>query len=979
MSHPTRTNDLFDWRRRSWKTTGKQPPHNGSGRGRGPFHFFSLHTFRTSLFLLGSLLLLGFLGTLVVFAAVGRDLPDPETLSTRSVAQSTKMYDRTGQHLLYEIHGEENRTLVKLAQSFCGKGDLPEFDPQNGIPLLAVQATITAEDRHFCEHYGFSLKGILRAVFQNLQGNRYGGSTLTQQLVKQAILSSEKKLSRKIKELILSLEIERRYSKDEILQIYFNEIPYGSTNYGIQSASQHYFAKDVRDLTLSESAALAALPQRPTTLLNNPDLLKSRRDWILDGMVELGYVQKDAAEKAKQDAITIQPTQTNMDAPHFVSYVKQLLEERYGGQRGVEEGGLKVTTTLDWDKQKIAEEEVKKGVEAKGATYRFTNSGLVALDPKTGQILAMVGSKGFWDKDIDGQVNITTRPLQPGSSFKPIVYAAGFGLGYTPNTLLWDVKTDFPTETGPYTPRNYDGKERGPITVRSALQGSLNIPAVKMLYLVGVPQALDFAEKLGYTTFTDRARFGLAIVLGGGEVKLLEHAGAYATFANDGMKQEQTAILRVENADGSLLDEWKPSEGKRIISQDIARLVSNVLSDNAARTPIFGPNSALQLGDRPVAAKTGTTNDYYDAWTVGYTPSLAAGVWVGNNNHSKMAQGADGSVVAAPIWNAFMRRALEGQPIETFPLVEIPKRGKTVLDGGLPSQTVVIDKASGKLATDFTPASYREEKKFAQYHSILHFVNRSDPLGPPPSDPAADPAYGAWEKGVQDWVRAAGWEASTGTPPTEYDDVHLPENIPSLTITSPSPDAVIESRTLTVSAEASAPRGIQRVEFLMDGYDLGVATSYPYVITATIPNAIKRGYHTLTAMAYDDVDNMGSSSIGLHFLSDTTSGGLEITDPRNGQTIERIQPTFSVTLSLDHPETFQYVSLYARRKGNARRSLIQLVSSPSSPFLSIPWTLPEDGTWVLSAHAEGEDQDLETAGITVKITTPATLEISPSE
>src|SRR3989339_142452 len=724
--------------------------------------------FKNLVLLFISLGLAGSIFILAAFAFISRDLPDPNSLSDRSISQSTKIYDRTGEHLLYEIHGDENRTLVQLAQSFCNK-EKTEINPE-GIPLFAVQATIAAEDRTFCEHHGFSVKGILRAVWQNLHGNRYGGSTLTQQLVKQAILSSEKKISRKIKELILSIEIERRYSKDQILQIYFNEIPYGSTNYGIQAASQSYFKKDVKDLTLAEAATLAALPQRPTTLLNNPDILKTRRDWILDGMVELGYVQKDAAEKAKQDAITIQPTQTNMDAPHFVSYVKQLLEERYGGQRGVEEGGLKVTTTLDWDKQKIAEEEVKKGVEAKGATYRFTNSGLVALDPKTGQILAMVGSKGFWDKDIDGQVNITTRPLQPGSSFKPIVYAAGFGLGYTPNTLLWDVKTDFPTETGPYTPRNYDGKERGPITVRSALQGSLNIPAVKMLYLVGVPQALDFAEKLGYTTFTDRARFGLAIVLGGGEVKLLEHAGAYATFANDGMKQEQTAILRVENADGSLLDEWKPSEGKRIISQDIARLVSNVLSDNAARTPIFGPNSALQLGDRPVAAKTGTTNDYYDAWTVGYTPSLAAGVWVGNNNHSKMAQGADGSIIAAPIWNAFMRRALEGQEVENFNSPEIPITGKAILDGQMPGTTVVLDKASGKLATSYTPISYRETKTFAEYHNILYYINKEEPAGEIPASPEDDPMFLAWETAVQTWLEnqeaATGIQIEQGSVPT---------------------------------------------------------------------------------------------------------------------------------------------------------------------------------------------------------------------
>src|SRR3989338_929695 len=522
-----------------------------------------------------ALFFFGLLALLFLFLIYGRDLPDPNSLSDRSIRQSTKIFDRTGTHLLYEIHGDENRTLVRLSDTFCEEGDDLPLDP-DGIPLFAVQATIAAEDKNFCSHHGFSITGILRAVLSNVRGSRVGGSTLTQQLVKNAILSNEKHLSRKIKELILSIEIERRYTKDEILQIYFNEIPYGSTNYGIEAAAQNYFGKSVKDITLAEAATLAALPQRPTVLLNNPDLLLGRRNWILDRMVERGFLSEADVETAKQEEVVIKPRISNITAPHFVFYVKQLLEETYG-QRQIEEGGLKVTTSLSVDMQALAEETVAQGVEERGNTYGFENASLVAMDPKTGHILSMVGSRGYFDPDIDGQVNTTIRPFQPGSSFKPIVYAAGFEKGYTPNTVLWDVETHFPTSTGEYTPFNYDKGQRGPVTVRKALQGSLNIPAVKMAYLVGVDSVLDFAQRLGYTTFEDRSRFGLAVALGGGEVTLLEHTNAFATFASDGMRHESVAILRVEDAGGTVLEEWKSEEGKRIFDANIARMISHVL------------------------------------------------------------------------------------------------------------------------------------------------------------------------------------------------------------------------------------------------------------------------------------------------------------------------------------------------------------------------------------------------------------------
>ena len=536
---------------------------------------------RIALLLVFGLGTLGGLALLVLFVVAVRDLPDPNSLTNRTIEQSTRIYDKTGTHILYEIFGEENRTLVPLQEGFCK--DDPEFptDPK-GVPLFALQATLAAEDRRFCRHFGFDPKGLARAALANLRGSRVGGSTLTQQLVKNAILSNEKTLTRKIKELLLSIELERRYSKDAILQIYFNEIPYGSTYYGIQSASLNLFNKPVSALTLAEAATLAAIPQAPTRYLNNPDRLKVRRDWILDSMATLGYQKQEAVDAAKATDTPITIRVQNIEAPHFVFYVKEQLEEIYGRQL-VEEGGLKVITTLDYDKQMIAQKAVSDEVEKNGKSLGFSNAALVALDPKTGHILSMVGSKDFFDKEIGGQVNVTTRLRQPGSSFKPIVYAKAFELGYTPSTILWDVKTVFDTAVGPYIPNNYSGKEYGPISLRNALQGSLNISAVKAMYLVGVESALQFAESLGYSSFKDRSRLGLAVVLGGGEVQLLEHVNAYAAFANGGIHHKTTPILRVEDANGEVLQEWKPEEGQRVMSEQTASWMSQVLSDNNAR------------------------------------------------------------------------------------------------------------------------------------------------------------------------------------------------------------------------------------------------------------------------------------------------------------------------------------------------------------------------------------------------------------
>ncbi len=917
--------------------------------------------------------ILGVLSVLVLFAIASRDLPSPGSLTERKISQTTKIYDRTGEHLLYEISGNQNRTLKQFQMGFCNPTD-PKLtlDPK-GIPLYALQATITAEDRAFCEHKGFDAKGFSRAVLLNLTGRRVGGSTLTQQLVKNAILSNEKTLTRKIRELILAIQLEQKYSKDEILQIYFNEIPYGSSYYGIEAAAQNFFGKTVSDLSVAEAATLASLPKAPTTYLNNPDMLKTRRDYILTEMHKLGFIDKTTLDTAKAEQTPVNVQLANIIAPHFVMDVKANLEDTYG-RRNVEEGGMRVLTTLDYDLQKIAEEEVEKGVSTKSEQYGFSNAALVAEDPKTGQILAMVGSKDFFDKSIDGQVNVTTRLRQPGSSFKPIVYTKAFEMGYTPNTVLWDVTTHFPTDSGAYTPGNYDLQERGPIDLRHSLQSSLNITSVKVAYLVGVSNALNFATSLGYNSFENHANFGLSIVLGGGEVRLIDHVNAYATFANDGKRHEQVSLLRVEDSNGNVLEEWKKKDPKQVVSENAARMISNVLSDNAARTAVFGASSSLQLGDRPVAAKSGTTNEFHDAWMMGYTPSLAAGVWVGNNNNKAMKNKADGSVVAGPIWNAFMKRALEKTPIESFTQPEILPTNKPILNGSLGSQTVVIDRASGKLATEFTPERFRETRTYGGYHEILHFVTPSDPLGPAPEHPEQDPHYAAWEAGVQTWLQKRQTETGkilvSASAPTEFDDLHIPSNTPTIQIQSPSNNSVVEGRSFAISVSANAPRGVSRVEYYLDDFFLGAVSGFgTFDANLTIPATIPKGLHSLKAVAYDDIDNSSSYTISVQTTSESSTHELSLIDPKNGQQIEKSSNTFVVVASIKNPQSIASVTIYAEKMGTQSKILVGQVINPSSPFVTVDWTLPEAGTWILSASAKpkAEIESISTPGVVVEI------------
>lgn len=914
---------------------------------------------------------IGFFFLVILMAFASRNLPNPDSLTEREISQTTKIYDRTGENLLYEIFGNENRTLKIIQEGFCNDDKKMDFD-KDGIPLYAIQATVAAEDRNFCNHNGFDLKGFIRAILQNLRGNRVGGSTLTQQLVKNAILSNEKTYTRKIKELILALELERRYSKDEILQIYLNEIPYGSTYYGIESAAQNFYKKSVNELTLAEAATLASLPKATTFYMNNPDRLQARRDYILNRMLDLEFISQEDFDEAIVSETPIQVQFINIKAPHFVLFVKEQLEEEYG-RRVVEEGGLKVITSLDYDMQMIAEDEVKKGVEAKKDQYGFSNASLVAIDPTNGHILSMVGSKDYFDDDIDGQVNVSTRLRQPGSSFKPIVYTKAFEMGYTPNTVIWDVETDFKTFSGTYTPHNYDSKEHGPVRVRDALQLSLNIPAVKMVYMVGVENALDFATSLGYSSFSNHANFGLSIVLGGGEVKLLEHVSAYGVFANKGIRNETVSILKVEDSDGEVLQEWKKKEGKRVVDENVTNTLTHVLSDNNARAPVFGLSNHLFLGDRPVAAKTGTTNENKDAWLIGYTPSLVAGVWAGNNDNTKMKNSAGGSTIAGPIWNGFMRRVLSSKPIEQFTAPVIPKTGKMVLDGSVSAEEVNIDKASRKRATEFTPSSYIEKQLFAEYHSILHYVDRNDPLGTYPKKPENDEQYLAFEEGISKWIvkreEETGIKITQSKPPEEFDDLHVPRNFPTVHLTSPSNNSRFEDRNISISATASAPRGVSRVEFYIDGLFLGSDSSLPFELSTNIPSMVSRGLHTLKVVGYDDIENSGSDTISIQVASDSSSNTLSIIDPKNGQAIEKASSQYTVVVSLKNPNQYSVLNVYAEKTGGGLKILIGQTLNPSSPFITIDWTLPQIGSWAISSVARPKDgsSDVSTAGIIVDV------------
>jgi 1A family penicillin-binding protein len=687
-----------------------------------------------------------FAGGMFIWLATLRipDLQSFDTYDNKLLKESTKLYDRTGEVLLFNLNQDVRRTVV----------------PFEEISPHLKRATIAIEDTEFYNHKGVRPTAILRAALVNLLsgGFKQGGSTITQQVVKNSLLTVDKKISRKIKEALLAIRVEQNLTKDEILNLYLNGTPYGGTMYGVEEASLGFFGKRAKDVTLAEAAYIAAVPQAPSYYSpfgRHLEELENRKNLVLRRMLENNLVTQAEYDAALAEKVVFKPSGENsLKAPHFVMYIKALLEEKYG-KEVVRNGDLKVTTTIDWELQDKAEDIVHRYALDNTNRYNAENAGLVAIDPKTGQILVMVGSRDYFDEKIDGNYNVALAKRQPGSSFKPFVYAAAFEKGYTPDTILFDVETEFNTNCSPqslpgdkcYRPKNYDDIFRGPMTIRSALAQSINIPAVKALYLVGIDTAIKRATAMGISGLETAKRYGLTLVLGGGEVSLLDMTSAYAVFANEGVRLPHTGILKVEDRNGRVLEEYK-EEPIEVLDPNVAREISDILSDNAARAPSFSASSPMNVPGRDVAAKTGTTNDTRDAWILGYTPSIAVGAWAGNNDNRPMVKQVAGYIVA-PMWRAFLDEALAKLPNESFTL-PAPRDPniKPVLRGVWQSGTsYAVNPATGEPA----PIGSGQFRVISEPHSILHWVNKDDPNGPYPTNPGRDPQYYNWEYGVSRW------------------------------------------------------------------------------------------------------------------------------------------------------------------------------------------------------------------------------------
>jgi len=604
---------------------------------------------------------------LFLFVYYAKDLPRPEKFLERQLFESTKIYDRSGQVVLYEIYGEEKREWVSLEK----------------VPEYLKSAVIATEDANFYKHPGIDFKGIINAVLANLRIMKptYGGSTIPQQLIRSTFLTLEKTAERKTREIILSLELDRRYSKEQILEWYLNQVPFGRNAYGVEAASRAYFGKSVSEISLAEAATLAALIKAPSFYSANRAELLIRKDHVLNRMASEGFLSREESEVVKKEEINIVEFSHPILAPHFTLWVKQQLEEKYG-REFLEQKGLKIFTSLDWEIQKTAEKIVKEGVK-NNKIYNSHNAALIAIDPKTGEILALVGSADYFaepfPKDctpglnckFDPQFNaaVGTKDLpgrQPGSAFKPFVYATAFKKGYSDKEIVEDSPTCWPQVGENWCPQNFDGLFRGPVTLRSALAQSLNVPSVKVLdSLAGYLDSIKTAQEMGITTLTDLKRYGLSIVLGGAEVKLLDMVAAYGVFANDGLRVPASAVLKIEDPQGNIMFENKKTP-MRVLESGVARLMNDVLSDNEARTPMFGPRSNLYFENYQVAAKTGTSQDSRDGWLIGYTTSIVTGVWVGNNDNSPMRMRA-AELLAGPIFNAFMKQVLLKYRPENFP------------------------------------------------------------------------------------------------------------------------------------------------------------------------------------------------------------------------------------------------------------------------------------------------------------------------
>lgn len=686
---------------------------------------------RRHIILISALVVCGlgfFLAGSVLFLVIITPSPDISSFANRQVNQSTKIYDRTGQVLLYDYNRDAKRDVI----------------PLTNISTNAVNATIAIEDSSFYTHGAVRLTSIIRAVLADVFGGSLsqGGSTITQQVVKNTLLTNEKSVVRKIHELVLAIKLEQVYSKDKILETYLNSIPYGGTLYGIEAASETYFGVPAKDLSLAESAYLAAMIQAPSHYSPygpNRVELDTRKNLVLERMHSLGFIDDTAYASGKNEVVSFSPTsgQNSIVAPHFVFYILNQLERTYGQSALV--SGLKVTTTLDADLEVKAESIVDQYALENTKKFKASNASLVAIDPSTGQILSMVGSRDFFDTTIDGQFNAALGLRQPGSTMKPFIYALALMHGYTRDTVVYDVPTQFSTACSPsavsnstspcYAPADFDNIFRGPMTFETALAQSINIPAIEALYLVGIKNAINLAKSFGLTTLGDPNQYGLTLVLGGGEVRLLDLVGAYSVFANAGVKNTPTGILEVDDAQGTVLEQYT-GQPSTVLPENIANDMSAMLSDAPARVPEYALNSPLSFPNYDVAVKTGTTDDTRDAWVIGYTPSIAMGVWVGNNDQTPMVKSIAG-FIAAPMWHEVMAYALSKYPKTYFGAPDpIPSSVPPMLQGEWR-----IPDANGSVIP----------------HSLLYWTDKNNPQGPAPTNPANDPQFAYWEYGVAAW------------------------------------------------------------------------------------------------------------------------------------------------------------------------------------------------------------------------------------
>lgn len=876
---------------------------------------FWVLTIAIGLFLFSTIALTALIG----IVSIG--LPDVSTLENLSAAQSTEIYDRDGA-LLYTIHGEENREYVPLSK----------------ISKYLSNATVAIEDERFYEHSGFDLTGIAAAVFYEITGigNPRGGSTITQQYIKNAFLSSERSYVRKLKELILAIRLERKYDKDKILELYLNRIPYGNNAYGIQKASEIYFNKNASDLALAESVILASLPQAPSRynpfgnnryshllkefteeelflrkIEKESDLqqdeyvrgclgqyvnisptkkiyIQGRSDIVLAKMAQLGYITTDEHQKAVNDLqkITFNNYREVIKYPHFVLYVKQLLEDKYG-KDVVETGGLKVYTTIDPKLQDYAEKIASEKGEANEKTFAANNVAIMVVNPKTGEILSMVGSRDYYNETIDGNVNVVTRPRQPGSAFKPIVYAQAFYNGYGPGSVIYDV----PIQFGSDYPQNFDGKYWGQMTIRKALGQSRNLPAIQAYFLAGSQDyIIDLAEKMGIHALNKAQSYSYTLSLGAGEIPMMEMVDAYSVLANTGKKPELITISKVVNSNGDVIEEHKETPMEEVLDPQIAFLINDILSDDSVKIGNY-----LRFDNHTVATKTGTSTKEnkkkaagtvyaMDAWVFGYTPSFVVSVWCGNTDGSSMNQYGNGYDEAGPIFKAVMSKALEGKQDEPF---EEPKgiqhvaistasgllpgantppqfiRNEVFASFAVPTKIdnsfnkVQLDKISGKLATEYTPKDAIEE---------VLFINHT-----------TDVPYENWANAINNWYKThdpeipadyyltPGLRIASGFPPTEYDDIHTAATVaqkPEITIKSPTQNSQLPEGNFTVEIDYKSGNPIDHVEYYIDDQLKYTINTIPYSGALKITKFMKPGSkHLITAKIIDSLGYSASSVV----------------------------------------------------------------------------------------------------------------------